>query len=329
METENKIGIMAKKRILITGAAGFIGYHLSKYFNHRGDMILGLDNFNDYYLPKLKFDRAKDLAKNQIQVIEGDILDTQLLEKLITENHVTHLIHLAAQAGVRYSLINPAAYASANINGFLNILEICRKHPHLYLTYASSSSIYGTNTKIPFSVNDRTDQQASFYGVTKKANELMAQAYHHLYKIPVTGLRFFTVYGPWGRPDMAYFSFTKAILEGGPIDVYNYGKMSRDFTYIDDIVDGVAAAVDLESSNELFNLGNNHPESLSLLIELLEENLQKKAIQRLLPMQTGDVEATYADIEYSKEKLGFSPKTSLQTGIKNFIYWYQQYFLKI
>lgn len=325
MEIQNKIGIMGSKRILVTGAAGFIGYHLSEYLNKRGDKVLGLDNFNDYYLPQLKQDRTKNLGKQQIEVVIGDILDTQLLEKLVTEHHITHIVHLAAQAGVRYSLVNPAAYASANIDGFLNILELCRKHPRLYLTYASSSSVYGTNTKIPFSVSDPTDHQASFYGVTKKTNELMAQAYHHLYKIPVTGLRFFTVYGPWGRPDMAYFSFTKAILESKPIDVYNFGKMSRDFTYVDDIVEGIAAAVDLESPNELFNLGNHKPESLSLLIQLLEEGLNKKAIQRQLPMQAGDVEATYADIEHSKEKLGFLPKTSLKDGIDQFLNWYRHY----
>ena len=317
---------MHNKHILITGAAGFIGYHLSLYLKARGDFVIGLDNFNDYYTPQLKYDRAKNLKKNDIQVINGDLLDTALLEEIVVKHRITHIMHLAAQAGVRYSLVNPQAYVTANINGFLNILELCRKYPHLYLTYASSSSVYGTNSNTPFSVEDRVDHQASFYGVTKKTNELMAYTYHHLYKIPVTGLRFFTVYGPWGRPDMAYFSFTKAILEKRPIDVYNFGKMSRDFTYIDDIVNGIAAAVDLESSYELFNLGNHKPESLSSLIRLIEEALGQKAEQRHLPMQSGDVEATYANIEHSQEKLGFLPKVSLQEGIAQFIRWYREYF---
>jgi UDP-glucuronate 4-epimerase len=314
------------KRILITGAAGFIGYHLSRHLHARGDFVIGLDNFNDYYSPKLKHDRARELSHSNIHVIKGDLLDSELLDEIVLKHAITHVIHLAAQAGVRYSLVNPTAYVSANINGFLNILELCRKHPHLFLTYASSSSVYGTNTEIPFSIHDRTDTQASFYGVTKKTNELMAHAYHHLYQIPVTGLRFFTVYGPWGRPDMAYFSFTKAILEKRPIDIYNFGKMKRDFTYIDDIVMGITAAVDLESSFELFNLGNNHPESLSSLVQFIEEALGQKAEQCFLPMQPGDVESTYADINYSQEKLHFEPKTSLKNGIDQFVHWYREYF---
>jgi UDP-glucuronate 4-epimerase len=317
---------MNKKKILITGAAGFIGFHLCQKLHSRGDLVVGIDNFNDYYHPKLKYDRAKLLEKQGINIIGGDILDHAVMEELIIKHKITHLVHLAAQAGVRYSLVNPDAYVEANINGFLNILELCRKHPHLFLTFASSSSVYGTNAKIPFAIDDKTDHQASFYGVTKKTNELMAYTYHHLYKIPVTGLRFFTVYGPWGRPDMAYFSFTKAILEKKVIDVYNFGKMSRDFTYIDDIVQGTLAAIDLESSYELFNLGNHKPEPLSLLIHSIEEVLGKKAEQRQLPMQAGDVEATYADIEYSRKKLGFAPKTTLKEGIKKFVDWYQGYF---
>ncbi|HEV8052143.1 MAG TPA: NAD-dependent epimerase/dehydratase family protein [Parachlamydiaceae bacterium] len=313
------------KRILITGAAGFIGSHLSLHLHARNDFVIGLDNFNDYYSPQLKYDRTKLLEKEGIQVIHGDILDKALLDELVIRHKITHIVHLAAQAGVRYSLVNPDAYVSANINGFLNILELCRKHPQLYLTYASSSSVYGTNTQTPFSVNDRTDHQASFYGVTKKTNELMAHAYHQLYKIPVTGLRFFTVYGPWGRPDMAYFSFAKAILEDRPIDVYNFGNMSRDFTYVDDIVLGIAAAVDLESQYDIFNLGNNRPESLSSLIQFIEEALGKEAQQRHLPMQSGDVEATYADIDYSRDKIGFTPTTSLKDGISRFVHWYQEY----
>jgi UDP-glucuronate 4-epimerase len=308
---------MSKRRILITGAAGFIGYHLARYLHQRGDAIIGLDNFNSYYAPQLKRQRAQELASLGISVIEGDVCDSMLLAELTAKHEVTHFVHLAAQAGVRYSLVNPHAYISANISGFLNVLENCRLHPAMKLIYASSSSVYGTNTKTPFSTRDETNCQASLYGVTKKTNELMAYTYHHLYGIPVTGLRFFTVYGPWGRPDMAYYLFTKAISEGKPIDVYNYGKMKRDFTYIDDIVSGISAAVDLGASFELFNLGNNKPEPLSQLIGILEETIGKKAILTHLPMQPGDVEMTYADISYSQEKLGFSPRTTLKEGIHN------------
>lgn len=316
---------MKKKRVLITGAAGFIGFHLAKHLQQRGDKVIGFDNFNDYYDPQLKRDRAQDLSKSGISTIEGDICQSDLLKELMIKYDITHLVHLAAQAGVRYSLVNPEAYVRTNIAGFLNVLEACRQRPSTRLIYASSSSVYGTNTKIPFDVNDRTDHQASLYGVTKKSNELMAYTYHHLYKIPVTGLRFFTVYGPWGRPDMAYFSFTKSILEGKPIDVYHYEKMRRDFTYIDDIVEGTAAAIDLGADCELFNLGNHQPESLQDLISAIEESLRKKAILRHLPMQAGDVEATYADIRHSQQKLKFTPKTSLKEGIPRFVDWYLAY----
>lgn len=314
---------MKRKNILVTGAAGFIGYHLSEKLHSRGDYVLGLDNFNDYYTPELKMDRARQLKSKGVTVVKGDINDPGILDRLVQEHNITHFVHLAAQAGVRYSLVNPQAYIHANLTGFLNVMETCRKHPHLLLTYASSSSVYGTNTKIPFSINDPTDHQASFYGVTKKANELMARSYHHLYGIRCTGLRFFTVYGPWGRPDMAYFSFAKAIEEGSPIDVYNHGNMRRDFTYVDDITDGVVAAIDLEAPLELFNLGNNQPEPLSALITGLERGLGKKAQIRHLPMQPGDVEATYADIEHSRKLLGFSPKVSLAEGIEKFLAWYR------
>jgi UDP-glucuronate 4-epimerase len=318
---------MKSKNILVTGAAGFIGYHLCNRLHQRGDRVLGVDNFNDYYTPQLKHDRAKELARKDIAIIDGDVSRFSFLKELADQYEITHVVHLAAQAGVRYSLVNPQAYVQSNISGFLNILELCRHYPHMRLTYASSSSVYGTNTKIPFSVEDRTDSQASFYGVTKKTNELMAHTYHHLYKIPTVGLRFFTVYGPWGRPDMAYFSFTKAILEGSPIDVYNHGHMKRDFTYVDDIIDGTVAAIDLEAECEIFNLGNHQSEPLLLMIELLEKNLGKKAKLNHLPMQLGDVETTYADISYSHQKLGFSPKVSLEEGIPRFVKWYQNYFL--
>lgn len=317
---------MGSKVILVTGAAGFIGYHLAERLHARGDTVIGLDNFNDYYTPELKAARAQRLEANGVKVIKGDITQADILPELVSKHKITHIVHLAAQAGVRYSIVNPQAYVNANITGFLNVLETCRKHPYIPLTYASSSSVYGTNTKIPFSVDDPTDHQASFYGVTKKSNELMAQAYNHLFGISTTGLRFFTVYGPWGRPDMAYFSFTKAIQEGHPIDVYNFGNMQRDFTYIDDIIDGIVAAIDLEAKHELFNLGNNHPEPLSALITAIEEGLEKKAKIRHLPMQSGDIPATYADIEHSKKLLGFSPKVPLAEGVKKFIAWYLSFY---
>lgn len=310
------------KKILITGAAGFIGYHLAKSLAKRGDKVLGFDNFNDYYSPSLKRMREKELLQEGISILEGNICDKSSLQQIIEQNQISHIVHLAAQAGVRYSLTNPEAYLKSNLEGFLNILEICRTSPKIPLTYASSSSVYGRNESIPFSLEDRTDQQTSLYGVTKKTNELMAETYHHLYGIRVTGLRFFTVYGPWGRPDMAYYSFTKAILEGKPIDVYNHGKMKRDFTYIDDIVDGTTAAMDLESPCALFNLGNNQPVEILEFIALLEKSIGKKAVKRFLPMQAGDMVTTYADISASSEKLGFIPKTPLAIGIPRFVAWY-------
>jgi UDP-glucuronate 4-epimerase len=313
------------KKILITGAAGFIGFHLARHLHLGGNTVVGLDNFNDYYSPQLKRDRCKELAKHQIEVIEGDICQPAIIKDVIIKHQITHLVHLAAQAGVRYSLVNPQAYVKSNLEGFVNILEMCRQHSYLKLIYASSSSVYGTNDKIPFSVEDRTDHPASLYGATKKANELMAAAYHHLHGISVTGLRFFTVYGPWGRPDMAYYAFTKAILEGTPIEVYNDGRMKRDFTYIDDIVQGITAAIDLEAPCEIFNLGNQQPEELLTFIEVIEECLGKKAIKRSLPMQPGDVVTTFADISHSRKKLGFAPKTSLKEGIPFFIDWYLNY----
>jgi UDP-glucuronate 4-epimerase len=316
---------MSKKRIFVTGAAGFIGYHLARYLHKRGDQVVGFDNFNDYYNPQLKYLRAQLLSNEGIQVEKGDLCDFSLLEQSIHKHQPTHIVHLAAQAGVRYSLSHPHAYLKSNIEGFLNVLECSRKYPGVPLIYASSSSVYGLNDKIPFSIEDRTDHQASLYGVTKKTNELMAGTYHHLYGLPVTGLRFFTVYGPWGRPDMAYFSFTRDILSGTPIRVFNQGRMQRDFTYIDDIVEGAAAAIDLGAPCEIFNLGNHQPAPLPAMISSLERHLGKKAIIVDLPMQQGDVEITYADIEYSKAKLGFSPKTSLEVGLKKFVDWYLEH----
>lgn len=316
---------MTRKNVLITGIAGFIGFHLASALHQRGDTVIGLDNFNDYYSISLKRDRARILTTQGITIIEGDITDPTILPQIIENYGITHIVHLAAQAGVRYSLVNPHAYISTNITGFLNVLEACRQRPNICLTYASSSSVYGTNTKTPFTTEDPTDHQASLYGVTKKTNELMAYTYHHLYGIPVTGLRFFTVYGPWGRPDMAYFLFTKAILEGNPIDVYDYKKMQRDFTYIDDIIEGITAAVDLEADLEIFNLGHHQPEPLEMLIETIEQSLGKKAKLNHMPKQAGDVECTYADIEHSQARLNFSPTVSLQQGIPHFVDWYLNY----
>lgn len=313
------------KRVIITGAAGFIGFHLARHLNKRGDQVIGYDNFNDYYSPVLKRERHKQLMQEGIEIVEGDICNLPLLSETVRRHEATHFVHLAAQAGVRYSITNPQAYVKSNLEGFVNVLDICRHSPSIKLTYASSSSVYGLNKKIPFSEEDLTDQQASLYGVTKKTNELMAKTYHHLFGVSVTGLRFFTVYGPWGRPDMAYYSFTDAIVKNKPIEIFNQGKMRRDFTYIDDIVAGTAKAIDLGAPCEIFNLGNHQPEELITMIELIEEFLGKKAQKNFLPMQPGDVEETYADISKSQTMLNFVPKTSLRDGLSRFVEWYQNF----
>lgn len=311
---------------LVTGAAGFIGFHVSQALLKRGDAVIGLDNLNDYYDPRLKLDRLSQLeAFPGFVFIKGDLVDYNLLTQLFRDAAINKICHLAAQAGVRYSLSNPFVYEQSNVLGFLNILEVCR-HFKVDLVYASSSSIYGGNTKTPFSIQDRTDHPISLYAATKKANELMAYTYHHLFGINCVGLRFFTVYGPWGRPDMALFKFTQAILAGNPIEVYNYGKMKRDFTYIDDIVDGVVAALDDKFGYEIFNLGNSQPVELTYFIECIEKKLGRTAIKRHLPLQPGDVESTFADIEYSTEKLRFAPTTSIEEGISRFIDWYRAYY---
>ncbi len=314
------------KQIFITGIAGFIGFHLAQKLAKRGDRIIGYDNFNPYYDTQLKRDRALKLSKLGIEIIEGDIQNYEKLQNSILLHQTTHLIHLAAQAGVRYSLQEPATYLKTNVDGFLNILEICRSHPHLKLIYASSSSVYGLNTKVPFSLEDRTDQQASLYGVTKKTNELMAKTYHHLFGISSIGLRFFTVYGPWGRPDMAYFSFANAIVQGKPIEIFNEGKMQRDFTYVDDIVEGTIGAIDTEISLGVFNLGNHRPVELLYFVLLLEKELGIKAHKIWLPMQSGDVVATFADIQESTKQLGFQPKISIEEGLCRFVKWYKNYY---
>lgn len=306
----------SRKRILLTGAAGFIGFHVAKALLARGDTVIGCDTFNDYYDPALKKMRAKQL---DIEIIETDFSDPSLFD-----HEITHVIHLAAQAGVRYSLKRPGIYQKTNSTSFFHLLESLRERPHIPLVFASSSSVYGLNKQIPFSEQDPTDHPANFYGATKKAGEVMAFSYHHLYGIPMSGLRFFTVYGPFGRPDMAYFSFTNAILEGRPIRLFNEGNMRRDFTYIDDIVSGILSALDNTSGFELYNLGNNRPEELKKMVALLEEYLGKKAKLELLPMQPGEIEATYANIDKAKKKLGFSPTTSLEEGLQKFIGWHQE-----
>lgn len=311
------------KRVLITGAAGFIGFHLALHLHQRGDFVLGLDNFNAYYDPELKYERERILQSKNVQIVHGDIRDQKLVKELLSNHEITHIVHLAAQAGVRHSLSAPDDYVASNLQGFVSILESCRAFPKIKLIYASSSSVYGLNTKIPFAVEDKTDHPTNLYGATKKANEAMAHAYHHLYGLSVTALRYFTVYGPWGRPDMAYYRFTRSICEGRPIDVFNHGLMKRDFTYIDDIVAGTAAAIDLGAASEIFNLGNHRPISLMYLIELLEDGLKKKAVRNMLPMQPGEVIETYADIEKSRQMLSFQPKVSLEEGLLRFIEWYR------
>jgi UDP-glucuronate 4-epimerase len=314
------------KRILITGIAGFIGYHLAVALKKRGDWVIGWDNFNSYYAPALKRERANRLKALEIPVIAADITECAQLQKDLKEHAITHLVHLAAQAGVRYSLQHPESYVHSNLSGFVQVLEALRLFPEIKFTYASSSSVYGLNQKIPFAEHDPVNHPASFYGATKRANELIAHSYHHMYGISCTGLRFFTVYGPWGRPDMAYFSFSKAILEDETIPVFGEGKLMRDFTYIDDIIKGTLAAIDLEHPCEMFNLGNHSPVNVLELISILEKLLDKKAKLAFKPTPPGDVPITYADLSKSKKILGYEPTTSLEAGLKQFVDWYADYF---
>ena len=313
-----------QKRIFITGIAGFIGMHLALHLKRRGDYVVGCDNFNDYYDPFLKRQREEVLKKENISTLFCDIRDRKTLESVFAQDAITHVVHLAAQAGVRYSLLHPEKYVESNLDGFVQVLEAVRAYPHIKLTYASSSSVYGLNQKVPFSEGDATDLPASLYGSTKKSNELMAHAYHHLYGIAVTGLRFFTVYGPYGRPDMAYYSFTKSILQEERISLFHEGLMQRDFTYIDDIVSGIAKAIDKECPCEIFNLGNNQPQTVLSLVAIIEKHLNKKAKIEHLPKPPGDVMITYADISKSQKILGYFPTTSLEEGMQKFIQWYQR-----
>ena len=313
---------------LVTGSAGFIGFHLSRALLAAGARVVGLDNYNDYYAPALKQDRDRELRKfPQFTSITGDLTDFALLEGLFQAHGPQKICNLAAQAGVRYSLINPFSYQKANLEGFLNLLELAKRFRVERFVYASSSSVYGGLTELPFSEEQRVDTPISLYAATKRADELMAHAYTHLFALPTVGLRFFTVYGPWGRPDMAMWLFTAAMLQGKPIKVFNYGEMQRDFTYIDDIVQGTIASLMVPglAPYEIINLGNHRSEELSLVIALLEQELGVKAQKELLPIQPGDVPATCADIRRAQEKLGFQPTTPISTGIPRFIQWYREY----
>lgn len=311
-----------QKKVFITGIAGFIGFHIAVALKKRGDDVIGCDNFNDYYSPHLKQERVRILEALGIEVITSDIRNIKTLSPLFTSRSITHLVHLAAQAGVRYSLTHPQTYIESNIDGLLQVLELCRSLPSLKLIFASSSSVYGNHTKAPFSETSQTDDPASLYAATKKGGELLAKTYHHLFNLSITSLRFFTVYGPWGRPDMAYFYFAKAIMEDKEIPLFNQGKMKRDFTYISDIEKGVLKAIDLCDGYHLYNLGNSESQELLVLVDLLEKSLGKKAKISLKPMQKGDVFETYADISKAKKELGFVPSVSLSEGISMFIKWF-------
>ncbi len=337
------IYLVAIKQILVTGAAGFIGFHLTQRLMNEGYKVTGLDNLNDYYDPKLKQMRLSVLNKKrqdeaaEFEFLKMDLADREAILGLFDSRKFDVVINLAAQAGVRYSLENPHAYADANLIGFLNILEGCRHNKPKHLIFASSSSVYGMNSKTPFSVEDNTDYPISLYAAMKKSNELMAHAYAHLYDIPSTGLRFFTVYGPYGRPDMAYFKFTKANLENRAIDVYNDGKMERDFTYIDDIIEGIVRLIprvpvlkkpdtsNAEAPYKIYNIGNNNPVELSRFIKAIEDATGIDAKRNNLPMQAGDVPVTYADIDNLMADVGFKPDTSIEDGIERFVKWYREY----
>ncbi len=313
--------------VLVTGSSGFIGFSLSKKLLEEGWTIVGIDNMNSYYDVNLKKARLAILRSfDNFVFYEEDIQNLEALKDIFKSQQIDVICNLAAQAGVRYSLEDPFAYQKTNLEGFLNLLEIAREYKLANFVYASSSSVYGSNKKMPFSVEDRVDNPISLYAATKKANELIAHAYSHLFNIPCTGLRFFTVYGPWGRPDMALFLFTDAILNNRPINVFNNGDMRRDFTYIDDIVAGTIAAIERPVPYEVFNIGNSKTEQLMRLIEVLEDELGQKAEKNMMPMQPGDVSRTSADIQKTRDLLGFDPKTPLEEGIKNFVAWYRDFY---
>lgn len=321
-------------KILVTGAAGFIGFHLSKLLIEKGYEVIGLDNLNDYYDVALKEGRLEILkSMDAFTFYKIDLVEKDKLDALFAEENFDYVINLAAQAGVRYSIENPYAYVDSNLVGFVNILEACRHYPVKHLLYASSSSVYGGNKKVPFSTEDQVDHPVSLYAATKKANELMAHTYSHLYRIPTTGLRFFTVYGPWGRPDMAYFLFTKAILNNQPIKVFNHGKMERDFTYVDDIVAGIeqlltTEPMDIDSGAPyaLYNIGNNAPVQLEKFISVLEKLLERNAEKIYMDMQPGDVLRTYADVSGLEGRIGYKPTTSIEDGLTKFVEWYKDFY---
>ncbi len=332
-------------KVLVTGTAGFIGSALALHLLERGDQVIGVDNLNDYYDVRLKYSRLERLSGHSDFVdLRFDIENGEELSRAFSEYRPDRVVNLAAQAGVRYSLENPQAYVSANLKGFVNILEACRHNQVEHLVYASSSSVYGANTSVPFSVHDNIDHPISLYAASKKANELMAHTYSHLFDLPTTGLRFFTVYGPWGRPDMSLFLFTRKILAGEPIDVFNYGNHRRDFTYIDDIVEGVVRTLDKvatpnpewssaepdsatsQAPYRLYNIGSNNPVELLRFIELIEDNLGLQAKQNLLPLQPGDVPETYADVQSLVDDVGYKPATPIEVGVSRFIEWYRDYY---
>ncbi len=334
-------------KVLVTGAAGFIGMHVAKLLLERGDEVVGIDNLNDYYDPNLKLARLEQLKPfPNFKFAQGDIADRVTMENLFSAEKPKRVVNLAAQAGVRYSLKNPHSYIQTNLVGFGNILEGCRHHGVEHLVYASSSSVYGANTHMPFSVHDNVDHPVSLYAASKKANELMAHSYSHLYGLPTTGLRYFTVYGPWGRPDMSPWLFTSAILEGRPIDVFNMGQMQRDFTFVEDIAEGTLRVLDrIPTGNpefdtnapdpgssyapyKIYNIGSHQPVELMVFIKTIEEALSQEAKKNLLPMQSGDVVATYADVDDLKRDFGFEPKTTINQGIQKWVAWYRQYLKK-
>lgn len=327
---------MPNQAILITGAAGFIGFHVARRLQAEGRHVVGLDNFSDYYDPELKQARLNVLRKQaQFDFVKIDLTDRPAIASLFAKHRFAKVVHLAGQAGVRYSIDHPHSYAEANLEGFLNVLEGCRHNGCGHLVYASSSSVYGANAKLPFSVGDRTDHPISLYAATKKANELMAYSYSHLYRLPVTGLRFFTIYGPWGRPDMAIFLFTRAILEGRPIKLFNHGRMRRDFTYVDDVTRVVSRLIDripgeagdLEGAPaRIYNVGNSHPEELNHVVAVLEKALGRTAIRDMLPMQPGDVMETFADVSDLTRDTGFRPQTPIEDGIRDFVAWYRDHY---
>ncbi|UFW47068.1 MULTISPECIES: NAD-dependent epimerase [Bradyrhizobium] len=336
---------MTNQKILVTGAAGFIGFHVAQRLASAGREVVGLDIVNDYYDPTLKEARLRVLEKlPSFRFVRMDLADRNAMAPFFAESRFSHVVHLAAQAGVRYSLENPHAYVDANLQGFMNILEGCRHTQCRHLLYASSSSVYGSNQKLPFSVHDNVDHPISLYAASKKANELMAHSYSHLFSLPTTGLRFFTVYGPWGRPDMAMFIFAKAIVEGRPIKLFNHGQMSRDFTYVDDVVEAIVRLIDRPPVSgqwaptdapdpscsaapwKIYNIGNNRPEQLMDVVALLEKELGRVAAKEMLPMQPGDVPATYADVDDLMRDVDFRPATSAEEGIGKFVKWYRSYY---